>query len=90
MADRKITEVIQQLLEIIPDRYPHARRRLESISRDSLFRAPEIMYESWGELSEALHSMFDGEQPCVEWQIRVCEIMTTKTREELGLSVRLL
>lgn len=48
MADRKISEVIQQLLEVIPDRYPHSRKRLEKISRDSLFRAPEIMYESWG------------------------------------------
>lgn len=85
MADRKITEVIKQLLEVIPVELKHARESLDRVSYDSTFRAPEIMYESWADLRDVLRDMLDGKQPSKEWEIRMCEIMTTKTRRELGL-----
>jgi hypothetical protein len=87
VADRNIRDVIQQILELIPESFSYTRERLNKISRDAGFRAPEVMYESWGEIAETLQAMSDGEKPTKEWQIRICEIITTKTREELGLKV---
>lgn len=88
MEGRSPADVAKQILDLVPEQHESFREDIERLLRDFSYRAPELAQMSWFDLSDSINKMLGGEKPTKEWQIRICEILTTQTREELGLEVK--
>lgn len=72
---RDIRIVIKQMKEYIPEIENPFYGVLDRIQKDSYFRAPECMYLSWVELTDAIASKFQN-HPTQDWHFEILSIFT--------------
>lgn len=81
---RNLSDVIDQMLEVIPLKKKRLIYSLKNIKDSQNFCAPEMRQEWWVRCWEILNSeVFMGrelDQLNKEWHIRVCEIFSTNKR----------
>lgn len=79
---RNIVEIINNIIEHIPTENNELLiMHLISVADDSVYRAPELKYMSWVDLSQELNE-YIGE-PKEEWHFEVFSILTTVSVEQL-------
>jgi len=79
---RNILDVIGTIVEQIPEENNEKLMlNLYKIANDSVYRAPEIKYLSWNELSYRLNDYIGS--PVEDWHFDVYSILTTKTVEQI-------
>ena len=84
---RQITDVITQLVAVIPTTETHLLQQLEFIKRDVPYKAPETMGEMWYRLSMELQSN-TPRIPTEDWHFQAMSIVSTKPEAELREAVR--
>lgn len=75
---RDLTEVLAQMLDLIPESEKDLRARLSYIRDSAFYTPPESMGGQWRFALDAL-IQYIGE-PKTEWQIRVCELFSGRKR----------
>jgi len=79
---RDLTNVINDIIEVIPKSKECIVSTLEDIKDSVGFSAPELMYMWWEETHDALIDCI-SENPTEDWEYQAWSIFTTKSVEEL-------
>lgn len=89
MKERNIAVVIKEITELFPDteKFNDLKARLESVVKDSTFRAPELMYLSWRDVYEELTSFFMMncrlKRGLGDLGVKVFSILSTKSEDTI-------
>lgn len=76
---RNLTEVLDKMLEEIPDGASNSLKdKLEHHRYNSFYQPPESSRE-WQKVSLTLHNEFGKEPPTVGWQKKICDIWMDRT-----------
>ena len=81
MANRNITEVIDQMLLEIPHSEFSLRQELEMVKANAAFAAPEMMRKYWEQGSIVLQHYLPHPSKLNEWQTKVANIWMNKETE---------
>ena len=79
---RFITDVITEILTVVPSFEGHLRHELESIHESACYTAPEAQQLRWVQLQDCLLTNI-GTTPTLEWEFEVLSIFSTVPVEEI-------
>jgi len=82
MADREITDVVDQIKTLVPQDKIEFIGRLDWVYQDACCRPPEDRRRSWEYLQQCLLK-FIGLYPNEDWQFQVLSVFSTVTVEEI-------
>ena len=86
--DRKLTDVIDEILEIIPEQETDFINQLKDIHASVSCAPPELFGTWWSETYETLWSNIPP-KPTEYWQYKVLSIFSTKSVDEIKDAIRL-
>jgi len=77
MTQRNIAEIIDKIVEQIPDHYMYfdLREGLKKIKRDSVYKAPEAMGDCWHRIACLLQEYL-GDPKTHDWKQRIANIFS--------------
>lgn len=73
--ERKITEVIDQVVAKLPDSEVDVRLYLVQLRQSCIYTAPELMGDRWGQFSLILEDNLPDPATGPEWTREIVEIM---------------
>lgn len=76
MTDRVFSEVLDQILEVVPNDSLKLQNRLIAIQISSLFAAPEMQYAFWRIAADILEEEIGV--PTMAWELKVSNIFVGK------------
>lgn len=79
---RDLVYVIDEMLNVIPEKEKDFIRQLKRIQRDTYITAPENMVR-WEEVSYALQDYLYNPVPTKEWQYEILSIWSTRSIEDV-------
>ncbi len=81
---RDLTEVIDQILEVVPSDRLNLHARLKSVKDGAMYAAPEMMKQHWSRAQTILASELGNPTKFKdEWMLRVYQIFTDTVVDEI-------
>lgn len=87
MKPRKISDVVDVVLALVPAEEKKFRELLEDVKMDAAFKAPEMQFLSWKKFGEVLEDALGEDIAALEgWKAEVAKVFFGPTEEDVAAS----